>query len=338
MILLFVGAGCSRAIDEEKFPTMVEFYEKCLPDSAKTSSFYALIVKYMQMDREIPVDIERILREVESAIDHFSDINNRDKVVGHLWRSFFNDLHTNNEFRRIPGFVNELQSLRDIICKTINSVYCPSDFRIPKYLTEFFKNLMSLSPPLEIFTTNYDLVIDRAISGDKETLTKSLERGRTLDDNGDYVILDTKHWVIPPVRLGQKGLFTKLHGSVDWKWKDGVIQCCSVQDEGFDSNNHPVLYPGFKGRPHEHPFDKFYDYLNHIARNTDIVIFVGFSFRDEEIEYILLSQLKHGTKIIVIDKEDWPTDTPQAIRDNATLIKSGFSSAATRECIGLLRE
>ena len=338
MILLFVGAGCSRAIDEERFPTTVEFYEKNLSNIVKELPSYSVIDNHLKTDPEKPLDIEQILWAVEEALDHFSGIFDRDKVTSQLWSACLSSSYGNRDFRiEVPNIVNELGEIRNQICRSVHSVYSTKDYRTPKYFPDFLKALVALSSPLEIFTTNYDLVIDQIIYNDKEGLKKIVDRGRKVDDR-EYTILDTDLWTIPSVRLDPKvGKFTKLHGSIDWKLDDdGVIQCCSVQDAGFNADLYPVLYPGFKGRPQRHPFNRFYDYLSNIASNTDIAIFIGYSFRDEEIN-ILLRRMRMGTKIVIIDKESLPSNVPSQIGDNAEFIGTGFGSAAARECLTFLK-
>ena len=276
--------------------------------------------------------------EVDEAVGHFSDITNGDKITGQLWMNYLAGQVMEGFSGSISALQADLKDVRNQICKTIHSVYSSRDFNAPKYLTDFLKHLIELTPPLEVVTVNYDLIFDTIIPREKTTLAKYIKRGRKLDDSGNYAILDTDLWNTPTVRLDGEGTFTKLHGSIDWKMVDGEIQCSNAQDEGFDPDINVALYPGFKGRPTRFPFDMFYDYLSYVARGANVVIFIGYSFRDEEINHILLGQIKRGTQMFVIDKQTWPPATPQAIRDNASFIGSGFGSSAARECISSIKE
>ena len=65
MILVFVGAGGSAAVDPEQYPTTVGFFEK-LPDEIKSDPLFIKVCEFLmdQQGKEI-VDIENVLETLD---------------------------------------------------------------------------------------------------------------------------------------------------------------------------------------------------------------------------------------------------------------------------------
>ena len=66
MILLFVGAGGSAAVDAEQYPTTVEFYKR-LPDDIVQNPLFFFVQNFLTnapSHNEASIDIEKILWEL----------------------------------------------------------------------------------------------------------------------------------------------------------------------------------------------------------------------------------------------------------------------------------
>lgn len=61
MILIFAGAGASKAVDPTTYPTTVEFFEK-LPDNIKSNSIFKNLEGYLRQGKPkgASIDVEEI--------------------------------------------------------------------------------------------------------------------------------------------------------------------------------------------------------------------------------------------------------------------------------------
>jgi len=180
----------------------------------------------------------------------------------------------------------------------------------------------------EVFTTNYDLVIEAA-----------LEQLKLEPDNANISVRDGRvgtivpklelsqwekdccQWEIKKIKYAQ---LTKLHGSIDWSNDGDTIYTGNPQFKG-DHSKHVILYPGFKGKPESEPFITFHNHLANALRVANGLIFIGFAFRDEYINNILERYTPATTKIIVVDLEKLPEAIPYP-EDRISFIPGGFNA------------
>ena len=155
---------------------------------------------------------------------------------------------------------------------------------------------------IEIFTTNYDLVIDKTIRDMEEGKHTTIETGRIYD--GLQTNFNQGFWEVGSDSFFAhthkgKGLLTKLHGSVDWHRhsEESKISCYPPDDKS--RGDDCIIQPGHKGRPTKAPFNLFYDYLERMSKIATGAIFIGFSFRDEEINKILSNIDSEVPKILI---------------------------------------
>ena len=145
---------------------------------------------------------------------------------------------------------------------------------------------------LSIITTNYDLTFETAIeSYQSEWITAgindvdfgfSIQFGRPIynpskDFNWDSTIIE----------------YLKIHGSVDWH-RDARGKCSRSMSSTVpdDPDQMAILYPGFKGVPELEPFISMHGRLNTRLAEADLVIVIGFAFRDTYINSIFENILR----------------------------------------------
>ena len=199
----------------------------------------------------------------------------------------------------------------------------PSEHELTDWI-QLLGGLAERDPILEIFTTNYDVVLESAIA----LAGINVETGRT--PGSIQMRLDTALWDAPGESIENKyGRLTKLHGSVDWQHENGNI---IVGSSNFTGNhqNHSILYPGYKGEPDIEPFRKFHEHLQAVVQKAKLAIFVGFAFRDEYINTIL-SNLSTEIPKIVINKEDQLPDVP--FLTGCTHFKDGLTTESVEACL-----
>ena len=305
MILVFVGAGGSAAVDPEQYPTTVGFFNR-LPDDITGDGLFGKVREFLQYKKgEEPIDIEKILQNLDKLHDYFQESRNTDKgIAGWIMAE-----HRINQLVGggpdlspiLSGMSNLEPQILNLKSKINAQVYrfyaAPPD---PEKLSDWiqlFKELAKLDSTIEIFTTNYDLVLETVIKEAKI----NVETGRVSD--GIQMKLDTTCWNHPDTLIDTRGRLTKLHGSVDWqRHNEDII----VGNPNFTGNheNHLILYPGYKEKPKEDPFVSFHEFLGWVAKEAKAAIFIGFAFRDGHINNILQSNLppRTPTYIINIDK------------------------------------
>lgn len=85
---IFAGAGASKAIDPDQYPTTVEFFDR-LPISVTTNLlFESVVALLMQDDKNRILDIEIILWELSELLSFCEQVSNQEEFPAWL---FFQD-------------------------------------------------------------------------------------------------------------------------------------------------------------------------------------------------------------------------------------------------------
>lgn len=149
---------------------------------------------------------------------------------------------------------------------------------------------------LSIATLNYDLAIERAGSANDVTVDTGI---------GAWIDRRTWSWAAEGVRL------LKLHGSIDWLWEATprelgqmparrVVHAPDHQEERGD----PVLVFGQRGKLRaEGPFLSLLGEFELALRSTELVVAIGYSFRDEHINETLVhwTRASERNRIVLVD-------------------------------------
>lgn len=62
-LIIFAGAGASRGVSKEKYPTAVDFKKK-LPEDVTRQELYVQLDRYLQKQVKGTIDIEHVLWEL----------------------------------------------------------------------------------------------------------------------------------------------------------------------------------------------------------------------------------------------------------------------------------
>ena len=342
MILVFVGAGGSAAVDPNQYPTTVGFFEK-LPDEIKVDSVFDGVCKFLRDEKgKETIDIEDVLEtlgELEADCQKMTDLTNITgwTMSGRLYvpREDLPDFHPSiGRLKRV-----HIEPLSNQIKEHVYEFYGtrPAPNKFSTWI-KLLEELEEFDPGIEIFTTNYDLVLEDVIEEAKVKVDCGLDRSQRS------MRLDPAFWN-PSSSLFRtnRRLLTKLHGSVDWQRDNGDIIVVPSRFSG-DHKNHCILYPGYKGVPTEEPFRVFHEHLRNVVQeeyeSLTAAIFIGFAFRDDHINTIL-ADLSPETPKFVITKSDEKhiDDTPQTgapFTDNCLHFRGGFTAATVAECLAAM--
>ena len=339
MILVFVGAGGSAAVDPEQYPTTVGFF-KGLPGEIKDSPIFLKACEFLKKKKgkEI-IDIEDVLEILDEFQEDCRKVTSPTTMVG--WTiSGTSGLMNGINLSPVANLVNQqIAPLNSDIKKQVYELYAtrPAPNKLSAWI-RLLKGLEEIDSSLEIFTTNYDLVLEGAIEEAEVKVDCGLNRSQRSTR------LDPAGWNSSsrPLFGPDGGLLTKLHGSVDWQRHNGDIIVGSPYFSG-DHNNQCILYPGHKGTPTEKPFIAFHEHLRKVVREEyeplTAAIFIGFAFRDDYINTIL-ADLPPATPTCFITKpkpDEKPTDDerpPRAPSTNEYMhLLEGLTAGTVERCL-----
>ena len=331
MILVFVGAGGSAAVEPEQYPTTVEFFNR-LPNDIKEDPLFSLVHDFLEIQKdEQPIDIEEILWTLDELRDYCKVSLNTETIAGWiLVGNRINQLMVNasdlsNLLRGMRHLERtQIETLKHKINVLVYDFYAtiPSDDMLSDWI-ELLQGLTEHELPVEIFTTNYDRVLETAIKVGKI----NVETGRRPDDV--QPIQDMTIWDNPGRPLTRKrGRLTKLHGSVDWQRnQEGII---IRTGSALENEEHLILYPGYKGEPNEEPFTKFHEHLQAVVQQASAAIFIGYAFRDDYINTIL-SELPSEIPKFVINKDDALPDF--SFLEGCKHLNDGLTKESVETCL-----
>ena len=158
-----------------------------------------------------------------------------------------------------------------------------------------------------IATTNYDMLVEEYCSKHDIKVADGFERKQNslrgtwssqIDADGYHVKL------------------VKLHGSLNWhKNKDGDILCeNAIVPHGYAQDVLVAPTPD-KQDGTDAPFYELQGRFKEILAHLDLLVVIGFSFRDEKIRETVKEQAGAGTRVICVSKEldPWTVDLCQQL-------------------------
>ena len=161
---------------------------------------------------------------------------------------------------------------------------------------------------MTVITTNYDMLVEEYCSkhdikvADGFTRRQNSLRGAwssQIDADGYHVKL------------------VKLHGSLNWhKDKDGEILCENAVVAHDHAQDVLVAPTPDKQDGTDAPFYELHGRFKEILVHLDLLVVIGFSFRDEKIREAVKEQAGAGTRVICVAKEldPWTTEFCQQLR------------------------
>jgi len=341
MILVFAGAGASKSVDAGKYPTTVEFMDG-LPASIQSSQLFVGTQEFLAGDQgpEAVVDVEQMLWVLDELQGYLAECAKPSETLkwfidrsvhwsGADLKSGFNKLQS-----QAPRALTAVNQLTDALHRQVYEAYCdePEEAELQGNWLSLLPRLAESDSRVELFTTNYDLVIESAIDIlERSGYPARFETGRI----GHVTLtLDSGIWSsgLPPQK-GSLGFLTKLHGSVDWSRKEDRVYLGDPYFKG-DHARHAILYPGFKGTPTEPPFTYFHDHFERVVQQADRLLFIGFAFRDEHLNSILSKNIRDDARIVALDPVKRLSHSPFPAKRldhvRSTFSREGIAQAAHR--------
>lgn len=277
----FFGAGTSMALGIPGIQKLTEQVLESLHEKDK--------IETLKDDTSTIEDILNILRLVREITKESPD-KQYEGITGECAKKLDSDI-CNKIYEIISKKENEL-------LKENNNLEVPLKFFA-------WLNWLSRDYTKEIFTTNYDLILEKAL----EILRIPYFDGFTGANEPFFVpesIEKNEIRECPPISWIR---LWKLHGSLGWFWKKTPnddsyrIIRLSALAKGQDANNELVIYPSKEKyeSSRKQPFIAYFDRLkNYLVECEGIFIIAGYSFYDEHINDIILNGLKQNNRLNVI--------------------------------------
>ncbi len=274
----FISAGCPLAVK------MPDGKGPLIPDVAKLTEFVTTELKSKTTEKN---NYDKLIDEVKLSN---KDIKNIEDIL-----SFLRGLKEVSIGNSVRGFTNKnLIELEKNICSKIVEKLMVN---LPDKDTPYHKLAQWISidreKPVEVFTTNYDLLLEEAFEdlsipyfdgfvGSRQSFFDL----RAVEDN-----LIPKHWT----RLW------KIHGSINWFQKENKeVYRSIVTKENGDSS---LIYPSHLKyeQSRKMPYLALIDQLNKFLRlPNSLMVLTGYSFNDEHLNDTILSALKANPNSMVI--------------------------------------
>ena len=334
MLVILAGAGASKAVSDA-YPTTVEFLEQ-LPERVTSRPMYRMMMDHLNSRAAgAVIDIEDVLFALDEVKAACSAIGDSKTAPGYLFDQNRFRVHAAGGLPDLTQTItscNHISGEAHVTANVINEIVFDLYHRVPSQteLSDTWAPLMKYlakdpARRFEIFTTNYDLVIEKAV----ELAGARIATGRT---RGILSELDLSYWngkAAPEQQV--TGLLTKLHGSVDWRIEpDGKVYFGNAVYSGHHERQ-AILYPGNKGEPTTQPYIDFHVHLRNTLASATHILVIGFAFRDEAIVRVLREARRPGSKLVVIDPSVIPINRA-GVRD-ITHVKAGFNESSISDAI-----
>lgn len=281
----FMGAGTSMAIG--------------LPGIEKLTG---LVEESLSSD-ELKTDFNKIKEEIFADSKNVELVLNRIRLIRELLDDKVENLHNG-----ISGVA--IKNLDHEVCRAIHKAVDTAAVGSKVPHVTFSKWLYSSyarrSNPVEIFTTNYDLMFEEAMEessvpyfdGFIGTVNPFFSPESVEADNAK------NHQEIKPPSSWTR--LWKLHGSVNWflkadssgNKKKVVRGCGSIDVSGQELMIFPSREKYLESR--KLPFITFQDRLRKFLSSGEVVLFIsGYSFLDEHLNEIIFQALRSNSRLAV---------------------------------------
>lgn len=273
---MLLGAGCAKSLPGEDDGPLV-------PDTkGMTKKIKEDITK-----KSTEKNWEKIVEQAEDLTN--GEVNNIEKILSQV-----RGLRQYAGEEGVKGLSKfELEQLEHEICEGIINLV---DVDLPLQDSGYddlamWLNSVERQEPVEIFTTNYDLLIEQALEKREIPYFDGFVGGNKPFFDRHSVSNDE----LPPqwVRLW------KIHGSMNWtsRKENGSIRIWRTDDIDGGSDERAVIHPSHmkydqsRKMPYLTLIDRLKEFLN---RNRSVLFVVGYSFGDDHLNDVLMQALRRS--------------------------------------------
>lgn len=272
----FISAGCPLSVElpKEKWPL--------IPDVIR-------LTKWINKELDGNEKYSALLKELEASE---KDTNNIEEIL-----NFIRGLYNVSKGGNVRGFTeSDLSTLESKVCsKIVERLNVQLPNKSPYHDLSKWISSIDREIPIELFTTNYDLLMEDALEyleipyfdgfvGSK----KSFFDLRAVEENSI-----PKHWT----RLW------KLHGSINWYQESDENNKKVSRSSVIKNEASYLIYPSHLKyeQSRKMPYLALIDQLSRFIRQkSSLLIVLGYSFNDEHLNDTILNALKANPSGMVL--------------------------------------
>ena len=269
---LFLGAGCPMAIrlDGEQHAPLIPGIDG--------------ITQIVRHDLEECAEYQSLLEIVENNLEKDGCVNTTvEDMLTHI--RALRSVAGNDMVRGLSA--ENLDKLDDAICRCIHQIVDKMlpNAETPYHHTASWVDAVRRGNPVEIFTTNYDLLMEQAFEDSRVPYFDGFAGAR----QPFFDLLSMEEDMLPP----RWARLWKLHGSINWYQvaDKGVFRGTSKEDGGSRRVIHPshLKYQESRRMPYLAMVDRLRAFLK---QPTSTLILCGYSFRDEHVNEVIVQGLQ----------------------------------------------
>lgn len=297
-VSLFLGSGGSRY---PGLPTSGEIIEKT---DFKNNPMYNMILEKCESG-----DIEEVLQKVGQCKQWIDDGDNIfdgwiHKILQYQPSS--NVSRNRNPRLSLPSLSNTCANMETQVVKLLPSLFSVNEEQKTKIINlyqPFLDFIAKINKTIDIFTTNYDPVIEKFVHG-QPSGRYQYEDGFPSEKISEFSLQTLWNSISNGNRI--KLNLYRLHGGLDWYKATNKITNLETIHRNFDlaevSSDQRVLVPPVLGKNVKDDvlLNPIYDSFAKKFLEYDICIVIGFSFRDKDIADIISQRIKNNKKTMLI--------------------------------------
>ena len=244
---------------------------------------------------------------MQSLVENGVQAPNMEEVLSELYYRLGGARSTGHDRQRFQETFYE-------ICRCIQK--CLEVDSSTEYHKEFVRRLVNRrkaepaekAPPVQIFTTNYDLLIELACDESCIVAINGFEgifrRRWNLNCFDCDIGKATTHVQTPRFEPSARHIrLYKLHGSLSWFEDNGKF--CEEKLSSGSKNNPLIIYPSrLKYAQSIHPpFDHLFLRFNAAVSEAKLLISIGYRFADDHLNQYIFTGLDNGLSLLAFSKE-----------------------------------
>jgi len=314
LISFFLGAGASAPFGypvTEKFKTdLVEELETKFTtegDLPEEEKILFTILKYKTYkDIEYVFDFWEKLMRLKKDKEYSALV---DFLISNIFHVEFEKIYGtgHSQAASLDRYFHHNETLMDFLVRKLYQNYSwkSENFEKAKIIYSSLTDLAKKQQKIDIFTTNYDTVIEEYCKENRELY--NMIDGFKYDAVSECIKWNPTLFDEENNSEKQKIFLYKLHGSLNWKhhMKYGIVKLIDIEmatkaggQYTHDVLIKPTLYP-----KQEHNIEPFRTLISKFGENlkkNEFCIIIGYSFRDENINDVFYEFLKQSKKLIII--------------------------------------
>lgn len=299
-ITVLSGAGASCPFG---YPTTKQFFDKI----KVTDQLQELLFNSIKQMNNVK-DIEHVL----DILDNLIDISSSSSTANFL-TSIVEDVKLFNTVVKWQKFIEKCTELKSTI---IDKIYSEYHFRL-ETRNDAFKAIDDLLNVLNtersfsrsFFTLNYDRVLEEYFIERRIPFVDgfSFVNQRRLWNPQTFDVKDPDEGIIPSDLYSRPSVpfrVFKLHGSLSWREFENTIECTTTEEPARSSyhKRNVFIYPTESCNESKEPYRTLYANFRRLKETTDILLVIGYAFRDELINVVIRDfvQQNRESRVIIV--------------------------------------